>query len=655
MPKVAIIGTGPSGLAAAKALAEHQIEPVVLEGALNIGGMWAGEGRGAWSSDMRTNLSHYSCAFSDFPWPPGSEVFPVRSEIIKYLTAYAAEFNLLNFIHFGVRVSSVRAVGAHGWRLDMTYGDQQETGVFDYVIMATGFFSAPYTPQFEGLDRFRGEIRHAAQCDSAAANRNAFTGKRVLVVGAAFSGTEIACQIASYAVMVTVSLRRPVWFIPRFVSARSGGRRHPWDLVFFNRSQENRLLRKPHLFLAEIGGDPGAVSPELAFAPGQDPPTNMVVTDDFLRDVAEGAVRVKRTATLRFDERGVIFADGARSDLDAVVMCTGYTTALPLFDQSVLTALDFDASDQLQPTLLHKQVFHPALPGLFFVGHYRGPYFTIMELQARWVARILAGELPPPSKEAMRNGVEEERSIRLAYPRPQFPYADFVGLADALAREVGVLPKLPADHPLQPFLTRGPVIAAHYRLSGPHAKPMLAESMIRATPAPLLEIADAAASSIAAECARDAPAERAMSALTGLWSIDRTVEPGGRFAGTARFTPLSDGRLLYAETGTLRLPDGTELKAGNRYVYTLRDGAIEVTFADGGNAGAHFIDIAFSPTQTGVWPLQAAGGHLCRLDQYDAIFRLESPDRYTMTYVVSGPRKGYVSRSVYTRLAGAPD
>ena len=49
-----------------------------------------------------------------------------------------------------------------------------------------------------------------------------------------------------------------------------------------------------------------------------------------------------------------------------------------------------------------------------------------------------------------------------------------------------------------------------------------------------------------------------MSALKGLWSIDRTVEPGGHFAGTARFTPLPDGRLLYAETGTLRLADGTD-------------------------------------------------------------------------------------------------
>ena len=76
-----------------------------------------------------------------------------------------------------------------------------------------------------------------------------------------------------------------------------------------------------------------------------------------------------------------------------------------------------------------------------------------------------------------------------------------------------------------------------------------------------------------------------------------------------------------------------------------------MTFRDGVSAGERFTDLAFSPAPTGVSPLQAAGLHPCRLDQYDAIFRVESPDRYTMTYVVSGPRKGYVSHSVYTRIA----
>jgi hypothetical protein len=56
----------------------------------------------------------------------------------------------------------------------------------------------------------------------------------------------------------------------------------------------------------------------------------MVITDGFLRHVREETVRLERTATLRFDAHGVIFVDGTRCDVDAIVMCTGSTTALPL-------------------------------------------------------------------------------------------------------------------------------------------------------------------------------------------------------------------------------------------------------------------------------------------------------------------------------------
>jgi hypothetical protein len=328
-------------------------------------------------------------------------------------------------------------------------------------------------------------------------------------------------------------------------------------------------------------------------------------------------------------------------------MCTGYTTALPLLDQAVLTELEFEPRDQLQPTLLHRQVFHPALPGLAFVGHYRGPYFPVMELQSRWVAGIIAGEIPPPTDDAMREGIEAERRIRLAVPRPQFPHGDYVALADGLAHEVGCLPLLPPGHPLQANLERGPVIAAHYRLTGPHACAPLAEAIIRVCPTPLIDRPAAASAALLP----GSSTSRVMGLLEGEWAIDRTLEPGGRFVGTARFTPMQPDRLLYDETGTLQLPNGTRLEGSNRYVYALHDDRIDVTFGSGANAGAHFVDIVFPPTQDESWPLQSTDRHLCRLDQYDAIFRMENPDRYVVTYVVCGPRKGYVSRSVCTRLA----
>ena len=106
-PEVAVLGTGPSGLAAAKALLEHGLRPVVFEAAANAGGMWEGPGRGAWSDFARTNISRYSCVFSDLDWPADSEVFPIRRDLARYLRHYADTFDLSRHVRFGTTVNGV--------------------------------------------------------------------------------------------------------------------------------------------------------------------------------------------------------------------------------------------------------------------------------------------------------------------------------------------------------------------------------------------------------------------------------------------------------------------------------------------------------------------------------------------------------------------
>ncbi len=90
----------------------------------------------------------------------------------------------------------------------------------------------------------------------------------------------------------------------------------------------------------------------------------------------------------------------------------------------------------------------------------------------------------------------------------------------------------------------------------------------------------------------------------------------------------------------------------NRYVYALRNGVIEISFAEGPSRGVHFIDISLPDEQSGTLPITCTDQHLCRLDTYDATFHMAVQGEFSMTYAVHGPTKGYVSRSIYRRLDG---
>ena len=139
--------------------------------------------------------------------------------------------------------------------------------------------------------------------------------------------------------------------------------------------------------------------------------------------------------------------------------------------------------------------------------------------------------------------------------------------------------------------------------------------------------------------------------LHGRWAIERQIEPGGHFKGTATFARRSADSLLYRESGQLVLDSGAALHGENSYVYTVRrNGDIEISFNDGVNKGEHFIDFLLPDDQADRLPIVCTDRHRCRLDIYDATFRIESPALFTLTYVVRGPAKAYVSRSAYRRL-----
>ena len=107
------------------------------------------------------------------------------------------------------RVRRIERAGS-GWNIVTSTGDI-DAGV---VVVATGRNRLPEIPDWPGLDTTTIEVLHAADYQTPAR----FVGRRVLVVGAGNSGTEIAHLLRSAGVDVTLSMRtRPVWARTRAV------------------------------------------------------------------------------------------------------------------------------------------------------------------------------------------------------------------------------------------------------------------------------------------------------------------------------------------------------------------------------------------------------------------------------------------------------
>lgn len=106
------------------------------------------------------------------------------------------------------------------------------------------------------------------------------------------------------------------------------------------------------------------------------------------------------------DESGeVTFLDGSSIHADIILHCTGYKYDFPFLETNGIVSADEDRT--VGP--LYKHVFPPKLsPCLSFVGiPYQGIAFLAYELQAKWIAQVLSGNVLLPSEEEMLADVED--------------------------------------------------------------------------------------------------------------------------------------------------------------------------------------------------------------------------------------------------------
>ena len=436
--RVAVVGAGPGGLVAAKHLLDAGFDVTVLDAADDIGGQWytTAAHSGVWPG-MRTNTSRAMTAFSDLPYDDAVALHPTAEEIRAYLRRYAERFGLLERIKLHTRVGRVAPAGA-GWLVD--------GAPYAAVVVASGRFSAPVIPPV--LAGFTGRLLHAFDYPGA----EALGTGRTLVYGNGISGHEIASDLAAV-VPVISAYRKPRYVLQKNVAGVSSDWQWYTHLGAVQRrvtapAEFGRMLREK---VVRLAGDPADFG-----APPPDPDllvAGISLCQDYLTQVRDGLIDC-RPGIASVDGRTVTFTDGRSEEVDTIVAATGYALHLPCLADEVWQVTGPDLR-------LHLHTVHPDLPTLGFVGQFaaQGPYFSLLELQARWLAHLWSGAVAP-DEAAMRASVA-------GLPAPLVPHN---ALALSLSEAAGVAPDLERRPDLVEDLLFGPMLPARYRLDGPGAR-----------------------------------------------------------------------------------------------------------------------------------------------------------------------------------------
>ncbi|KAK3995078.1 hypothetical protein QBC44DRAFT_321138 [Cladorrhinum sp. PSN332] len=225
---IAIIGAGPCGLSAAKYLvAQNAFSNVVIfEQQSEVGGVWnysretsskGNEKPPVFPSPMyetlHTNIPRALMPFTDSAFRNDLLVFPSRQDVQKYLVDYSQDIRHL--IKFSTQVEDVRlrvVDGKDQWDVDVKSLERGEitSSTYDAVVVASGHYSVISIPDIKGISRFHkahpGTITHSKYYRVP----EPFTNKRVVVVGNAASGLDIAAQIGSVCQKpILLSVRSP--------------------------------------------------------------------------------------------------------------------------------------------------------------------------------------------------------------------------------------------------------------------------------------------------------------------------------------------------------------------------------------------------------------------------------------------------------------
>jgi len=375
---VLIVGAGISGIGGAYHLRQQcpQKSFVILETKDDFGGTWQTHRY----PGTRSDSDLYTFGYRFKPWT--SAPIATKEEILRYLGEVIEENDLGRHIRYEHTVSSARWSSRDQlWTLEATRTDTGEALLFSasFLWMCQGYYrhSHGYTPRWEGMDRFRGQIVHPQTWPEDLD----YAGKRVVVIGSGATAATLIPAMAQECEHITMLQRSPTFFFTgRNVNEVADMLREleipeEWiheivrRKILHEQAQITQLsFDHPELvreeLLAAIRAVLGAdFDIETHFNPRYRPWQQriaLVPDGDLFEGIRSGKASVVTDEIDSFTETGILLKSGGSLEADIIVTATG-------FDVNVLGDIDFTIDDtplDFADTVTYRGMMFTGIPNM---------------------------------------------------------------------------------------------------------------------------------------------------------------------------------------------------------------------------------------------------------------------------------------------------
>lgn len=399
---VLIVGAGLSGIGAAYHLRKHCPGKTfaILEGREASGGTW----------DLfrypgiRSDSDMYTLGYAFKPWKAAKAIADGPS-ILSYVRETATENDIDRHIRFNHRVKRASwSSQTATWTVEAEHDGQIVKFSCGFLYMCSGYYrySAGYTPDFAGTERFKGRIVHPQHWPKDLD----YAGKKVVVIGSGATAVTLVPEMAKTAAHVVMLQRSPTYVVSRpaedglanwlrsKLPAMTAYGITRWknvllQMLFFNLARKKPEKTKEQLLTLvreHLGPDYDVAT---HFTPRYNPWDQrlcLVPDADLFDSIKAGTSSVVTDQIETFTENGILLKSGKSLEADVIVTATGLQLQLLGGMEVVVDGVVADLSKSMS----YKGMMFSDVPNMASAFGYTNASWTLKaDLTSEYVCRLL--------------------------------------------------------------------------------------------------------------------------------------------------------------------------------------------------------------------------------------------------------------------------